>query len=49
MTRPQGYEGIGANRLGELSAVSVASATANAADATGKRVRERPITMEKLL
>jgi CO/xanthine dehydrogenase Mo-binding subunit len=48
MAQPQGYEDLGANRLGELAAVSVAPAIADAADATGKRVRELPITVEKL-
>jgi xanthine dehydrogenase YagR molybdenum-binding subunit len=41
---------LGAKGLGELTAVSVAPAIANAVcHATGKRVRELPITMEKLL
>jgi xanthine dehydrogenase YagR molybdenum-binding subunit len=41
---------LGAKGLGELSAVSVAPAIANAVfHATGKRVRDLPITMEKLL
>ena len=36
--------------LGELTAVSVARAIANAVyNATGKRVRDLPITVEKLL
>jgi xanthine dehydrogenase YagR molybdenum-binding subunit len=41
---------IGAKGLGELTAVSVAPAIANAVyHATGMRVRELPITLEKLL
>lgn len=41
---------IGVKGLGELTAVSVAPAIANAVyHATGKRVRELPITVEKLL
>src|SRR5579864_4623312 len=41
---------IGAKGLGELTSVSVAPAIANAVyHATGKRVRELPITVEKLL
>jgi hypothetical protein len=41
---------LGAKGLGELTAVSVAPAIANAIyHATGKRVRDLPITMEKLL
>ena len=41
---------LGAKGLGELTAVSVAPAIANAVyHATGKRVRELPITVEKLL
>jgi len=41
---------VGAKGLGELTAVSVAPAIANAVyHATGKRVRELPITVEKLL
>ncbi|PYT24199.1 MAG: acylaldehyde oxidase [Acidobacteria bacterium] len=41
---------IGAKGLGELTAVSVAPAIANAVyHATGKRVRDLPITIEKLL
>jgi xanthine dehydrogenase YagR molybdenum-binding subunit len=41
---------LGAKGLGELSAVSVAPAIANAVfHATGKRVRNLPITIEKLL
>jgi xanthine dehydrogenase YagR molybdenum-binding subunit len=41
---------LGAKGLGELTAVSVAPAIANAVyHATGKRVRELPITLEKLL
>ena len=41
---------VGAKGLGELTAVSVAPAIANAVyHATGKRVRELPITIEKLL
>jgi xanthine dehydrogenase YagR molybdenum-binding subunit len=40
---------VGAKGLGELTAVSVAPAIANAVyHATGKRVRDLPITMEKL-
>ena len=41
---------LGAKGLGELTAVSVAPAIANAVyHATGKRVRDLPITVEKLL
>ena len=41
---------LGAKGLGELTAVSVAPAIANAVyHATGKRVRELPIFLEKLL
>jgi xanthine dehydrogenase YagR molybdenum-binding subunit len=41
---------LGAKGLGELAAVSVAPAITNAVfHATGKRVRDLPITMEKLL
>jgi xanthine dehydrogenase YagR molybdenum-binding subunit len=41
---------IGAKGLGELTAVSVAPAIANAVyHATGKRIRDLPITLEKLL
>jgi xanthine dehydrogenase YagR molybdenum-binding subunit len=41
---------LGAKGLGELAAVSVAPAISNAVfHATGKRVRDLPITMEKLL
>jgi xanthine dehydrogenase YagR molybdenum-binding subunit len=41
---------LGAKGLGELTAVSVAPAIANAIyHATGKRVRDLPITAEKLL
>ena len=41
---------LGAKGLGELTAVSVAPAIANAVyHATGKRVRDLPIAMEKLL
>lgn len=41
---------LGAKGLGELTAVSVAPAIANAVfHATGKRVRDLPITFEKLL
>jgi xanthine dehydrogenase YagR molybdenum-binding subunit len=41
---------LGAKGLGELTAVSVAPAIANAAyHATGKRIRDLPITLEKLL
>jgi xanthine dehydrogenase YagR molybdenum-binding subunit len=41
---------LGAKGLGELSAVSVAPAIANAVyHATGKRIRDLPITVEKVL
>jgi xanthine dehydrogenase YagR molybdenum-binding subunit len=41
---------LGAKGLGELTAVSVAPAIANAVyHATGKRIRDLPITAEKLL
>jgi xanthine dehydrogenase YagR molybdenum-binding subunit len=41
---------IGGKGLGELASVSVAAAIANAVyHATGKRVRNLPITIEKLL
>jgi xanthine dehydrogenase YagR molybdenum-binding subunit len=40
---------LGVKGLGELTAVSVAPAIANAVyHATGKRVRDLPITIEKL-
>ena len=43
--RPLGVKG-----LGELTAVSVAPAIANAVHhATGKRIRDLPVTEEKLL
>ena len=45
MSRPSIHKG-----LGELTAVSVAPAIANAVyHATGKRIRDLPITIEKLL
>jgi xanthine dehydrogenase YagR molybdenum-binding subunit len=41
---------LGAKGLGELTALSVAPAMANAVyHATGKRVRELPISVEKLM
>jgi xanthine dehydrogenase YagR molybdenum-binding subunit len=41
---------LGAKGLGELTAVSVAPAIANAVyHATGRRVRDLPISVEKLL
>ncbi|MCW7945718.1 carbon monoxide dehydrogenase [Streptomyces hygroscopicus] len=41
---------LGAKGIGELSATGVAAAVANAVfDATGRRIRELPITPEKLL
>jgi len=41
---------LGAKGMGELTAVSVAPAIANAVyHATGKRVRDLPITVEKIL
>ena len=41
---------LGAKGLGELTAVSVAPAIANAVyHATGKRLRNLPITIEKVL
>ena len=41
---------LGAKGIGELALVGVAPAIANAVfNATGKRVRELPITPEKLL
>ena len=41
---------IGAKGVGELGATGVAAAVANAVfDATGKRVRQLPITMERLV
>jgi xanthine dehydrogenase YagR molybdenum-binding subunit len=41
---------IGVKGIGELTAVSVAPAIANAVyHATGRRVRDLPITIEKLL
>jgi xanthine dehydrogenase YagR molybdenum-binding subunit len=41
---------IGTKGIGELTAVSVAPAIANAVyHATGRRIRELPITVEKLL
>jgi hypothetical protein len=41
---------LGAKRLGEPTAVSVAPAIVNAVyHATGKRIRDLPVTVEKLL
>ena len=41
---------LGAKGLGELTAVSVAPAIVNAVyHATGKRIRDLPVTVEKLL
>jgi xanthine dehydrogenase YagR molybdenum-binding subunit len=41
---------LGAKGLGKLTAVSVALAIANAVyHATGKRIRDLPITVEKML
>jgi len=41
---------LGAKGMGELTSVSVAPAIANAVyHATGKRVRDLPITVEKIL
>jgi xanthine dehydrogenase YagR molybdenum-binding subunit len=41
---------LGAKGLGELTAVSVAPAIVNAVyHATGKRVRDLPVTVDKLL
>jgi xanthine dehydrogenase YagR molybdenum-binding subunit len=41
---------LGAEGLGELTAVSVAPAIVNAIyHATGKRIRDLPVTVEKLL
>ena len=41
---------LGAKGLGEIGVVGVAAAIANAVfHATGKRVRELPITLDKLL
>jgi xanthine dehydrogenase YagR molybdenum-binding subunit len=41
---------LGYNRFGELTAVSVAPAIVNAVyHATGKRIRDQPVTVEKLL
>ena len=41
---------LGAKGLGELTAVSVAPAIGNAVyHATGKRIRDLPITVEKVL
>jgi xanthine dehydrogenase YagR molybdenum-binding subunit len=41
---------LGVKGLGELTAVSVAPAIANAVyHATGKRIRDLPVTVEKLL
>jgi xanthine dehydrogenase YagR molybdenum-binding subunit len=43
-------EPAGAKGLGELTAVSVAPAIANAVyHATGRRIRDLPVTVEKLL
>ena len=41
---------LGAKGLGEIGLVGVAAAIANAVyNATGKRIRELPITLDKLL
>lgn len=41
---------FGAKRLGEIGIVGVAAAVANAVfHATGKRIRDLPITLDKLL
>jgi xanthine dehydrogenase YagR molybdenum-binding subunit len=41
---------LGAKGLGEIGIVSVAAAIANAVfHATGKRIRELPITLDKML
>jgi xanthine dehydrogenase YagR molybdenum-binding subunit len=41
---------LGAKGLGELTGVSVAPAITNAVyHATGKRIRDQPVTVEKLL
>ena len=44
------FNPLGAKGLGEIGIVGVAAAVANAVfHATGKRVRDLPITIEKLL
>jgi CO/xanthine dehydrogenase Mo-binding subunit len=48
--RSAGASPLGAKVLGELTAISVASAIANAVyHATGKRIRYLPLTVEKML
>jgi xanthine dehydrogenase YagR molybdenum-binding subunit len=44
------FSPLGARGIGEIGAVGTAAAIANAVfDATGRRVRDLPITVEKLL
>jgi xanthine dehydrogenase YagR molybdenum-binding subunit len=47
---PDPYAPMGARGLGEIGITGVAAALANAVyNATGKRVRDLPITLDKLL
>jgi xanthine dehydrogenase YagR molybdenum-binding subunit len=47
---PDPYSPMGARGLGEIGITGVAAAVANAVhNATGKRVRDLPITLDKLL
>jgi xanthine dehydrogenase YagR molybdenum-binding subunit len=47
---PDPYSPLGAHGIGEIGITGVAAAIANAIyHATGKRIRELPITLDKLL
>jgi xanthine dehydrogenase YagR molybdenum-binding subunit len=47
---PDPHTPMGAHGIGEIGITGVAAAVANAVyHATGKRIRDLPITMEKLL
>ncbi len=47
---PDAHTPLGAHGIGEIGITGVAAAIANAVfNATGKRVRELPITLDKLL